>query len=132
MILVDTNILVAYWNNKDSCHERAIKVLKKIEQGVYGTSFITDYIFDEAVTVTSIKSGRKTAAELGNALLQSFHVAKITEPIFHEAWKIFRETQKLSFTDCTNAAAAEELDAAFIATFDADYKKLKEISIVDY
>lgn len=131
MILIDTSILVAYWNADDSCHERALKVLQKVDQGVYGPAFITDYIFDEAVTVARIKAGSKTAIELGDALLKSFHVAKITEPIFHEAWRLFQISRKLSFTDCTNIAAAEELDILSVATFDSEFKRLKKLQIVD-
>ena len=56
MILLDTSLIVAYANTADQNHGRAVEVMKAVAEGVYGTPVITDYVFNEVVTVTLIKA----------------------------------------------------------------------------
>jgi len=125
MILIDTNVLVAYYNERDALHKNAVQVMEKIDTGTFGPALISDYIFDETVTVCSARAGRKGAIELGNALLQSFHVVRVTESLFRAAWWLFKGSTCLSFTDCTNIALVKELEIEHLATFDKDFKKAK-------
>jgi len=131
MILVDTNVLVAYWNIRDSCHDRAVALVNRISQGVYGPAFITDYVFDEAVTVCSIRTSQQDAKQFGDALLQSLRIAKITEIIFLDSWAIYKKHPRFSFTDCTNLSVMDELSIKTITTFDKEFKKIKNISVID-
>ncbi|MBI4146678.1 type II toxin-antitoxin system VapC family toxin [Candidatus Woesearchaeota archaeon] len=131
MILLDTNLLIAAWNPDDSCHEQALRILVRIRQDVYGPAFITDYVFDEALNVAARYASREDACALGQALLKSYHVAKITETIFDVSWSLFKRAKGLSFTDCTNVIVCQELGISAMATFDKQFKKIKNINVVD-
>ena len=66
MILLDSSLIVAYSNEADENHEKALKIVKDLERGKYGTPAITDYIFDEIVTVMLVKTKNlKKVLELG-------------------------------------------------------------------
>jgi len=133
MILLDSSLIVAYSNEADENHEKALKIIKDLERGKYGTPIITDYIFDEIVTVMLVKTKNlKKVLELGEALLNSALLFKVDEEIFHLAWNIFKEQRKprFSFTDCTIIATCKVNGIRNIATFDQDFKRLKGYTII--
>jgi len=133
MILLDSSLIVAYSNEADENHEKALKIVKDLERGKYGTPAITDYIFDEIVTVMLVKTKNlKKVLELGEALLNSTLLFRVDEEIFHSAWNIFKEQRKprFSFTDCTTIATCKVNGIRNIATFDQDFKMLKAFTII--
>lgn len=134
MILLDTSFIVAYKIENDEHHKEAVELMKKITENEYGKPQITDYIFDETVTVILSKSKKLSVAiEVGNELKKSLDIIKIDESIFEDSWNIFK-TQKetaFSFTDCTSVSTMRDRDIKNIATFDADFKKITDFNVVD-
>ena len=55
MIILDTSFIVAFYNIRDENHIRATNLMEGIVAGKYGKLFITDYIFDEGMTVVFIR-----------------------------------------------------------------------------
>ena len=52
--------------------------------------------------------------------------------IFKKAWNLFCNSNfKMSSTDFTNQAFLEKFDIKNIATFDREFKKIKNINIID-
>ena len=130
-ILIDASLFYAYSNTNDVHHTKAKEILKDILSDKYGGYLTTDYIFDEVVTVAQRKAGKKTAVELGNFILNSeILVAEIDKNIFENSWKLFRETEDLSFTDCTNIEFMKIFGIENIATFDRDFEGIEGIKIV--
>jgi len=133
MIFLDSCLIIAYSNEIDENHAKAIQILKDIENGKYGTPVISDYIFDEIVTVMLIKTKNlMKVAELGEILLNATLLIKIDDSIFNLAWKIFKEQQKpkFSFIDSTSIAICKMNGTSKIATFDKDFEELKEFNII--
>ncbi|MBS7612124.1 type II toxin-antitoxin system VapC family toxin [Candidatus Bathyarchaeota archaeon] len=133
MILLDSTLIVAYSNEADENHAKALQVVKDLDRGRYGTPVITDYIFDEVVTVMLIRTKSvEKVFELGETLLNSTLLLRIDEHMFSLAWSIFKEQKKptFSFTDCTNIAVCRVNGISNIATFDEDFQKLEGYTIV--
>ena len=132
MIFLDTSYLVALEINGDSNHESAVILMNKILNNEFGKPIISDYIFDETVTVTfsKTKSLEKTS-KLGTSLKKSV-MTKITEKDFEETWELFKKQTdtKLSFTDCSSLVIMKRMGIKNIATFDGDFRKIKEINVV--
>ncbi len=126
MIFLDSSLIVAYLNDVDENHAKALKIIRDIDRDRYGTSVITDYIFDEVATVMLVRIKRiEKVVEAGDALLGTNLMLRINEHLFSSAWKIFKEQKKpaLSFTDCTSIAVCRANGISTIATFDEDFKK---------
>jgi len=72
-------------------------------------------------------------SELGEALLNSTLLFRVDEDTFNSAWKIFKEQGKprFSFTDCTSIAICKRNGISKIATFDQDFKRIEEYTIID-
>ena len=132
-VLIDSSVLIAYYNEDDENHEPALKIMNEAISGKYGNPIISDYIFSETVTVclNKTKSIEKTKKFGEHILMSQISVVKIDEAIFNEAWKIFCKSSKLSFTDAASISMLKNLGISYIATFDKDLAKLSGSNVVD-
>jgi len=131
-ILIDSSVLCAHINNRDVHNKKAQIMLKEILSNKYAKPIITDYIFDESVTVTQRKTNKKIAVNMGIYLLNSeFFMVRIDQSVFRKAWDLFKKPNTFSFTDCTNVAFMQIFGINKIATFDKEFKKMKSIKVVD-
>jgi uncharacterized protein len=133
LILIDTNVFVAYIVAEDVNHDDSIRVMNRIAAGDFGSVFTSDYIFDETLTVTLVRSkSLKKAIQAGNYIRSSIEILKVGEEVFEDAWSMFgkRKNSELSFTDCTNIALMSYKDIRYIATFDNEFKSVSSVKVV--
>jgi predicted nucleic acid-binding protein len=97
--LVDSNVLIAFFNEKDALHERAFKACSEIT----GQIVVHEYILLETATILLQKSGKEIADQfivvmLGNA---AFRIFPSSESLFFTTINCFRiqKTKNLSFVD---------------------------------
>lgn len=132
MIFLDSSFIVACKIEDDENHRKAIDYLTKIIEERYENFITSDFIFDEVVTVVFVKTKDINAAiDAGSILRVSSIIKKIDEDVFEKAWEIFKNQKntKFSFTDCTTLALMAKERIKNIATFDKDFKKIKNIEI---
>ncbi|MEM2890757.1 MAG: PIN domain-containing protein [Candidatus Hadarchaeum sp.] len=130
MILLDSSFIIAYLNEADENHAEAIRMAKDVDGGKYGPPIITDYIFDEVITVMLFKTKKlRKVAEAGEMLLRANRLLTIDQDTFQLAWEIFKEQKRatFSFTDCTSIAVCREKGISNVATFDQELKRLDEL-----
>jgi hypothetical protein len=134
MIFLDSSFLVAYSNEKDEYHEKAVKIAKEIDNDKYGTAVITDYIFDETMTTLLSRTGNfAKTIETGNKILDTVSVLNMDSSLFLEAWRVFKAQKKLSlsFTDCSIIAMCKTQGILTLVTFDRLLKEESRMNIVD-
>ncbi len=134
MIFLDTGPILAYANTNDEQHTRATEIFKEIDDGIYGNAAITDYVFDEAITLTISRTKNfKLAIKTGEYLLKSIDFLKVDQSMFNDAWGIFKaqHSHALSFTDCSIIAACKANGISTIATFDSTLKYESRLIIID-
>ncbi len=131
-IFVDSSVFCAYANSDDVHNKKAAIIIHDMLSNKYGNIITTDYVFDETVTVAMRRANKKIAGELGEFILNSeISIAKIDKLVFHKSWEIFQGSGAFSFTDCTIIAFMEIFGITNIATFDKEFKKLKNLKVVD-
>ena len=133
MIILDSSFLISFENELDINHQKALKLMEKISNNTFGQAVITDYIFGEIVTITSIKSKNHTKALfLGDKLIESMQIFSTTKEVFNLAWDIFKKQSntQLSFTDCSILSLMRNEEVSNIATFDKDFEKIEGISVI--
>ena len=127
-VLLDTSALIAVRNADDKNHRKTLEMMTHMLHGEYGKVFVSDYIFDEAVTLAYIRTGSKRfALDIGRFARAKPINFRFIEPIdFDRAWELYQqyEDKGLSFTDCTNIALMERLNIETLFTFDAEFKGL--------
>ncbi|KJU82849.1 PilT domain protein [Candidatus Magnetobacterium bavaricum] len=131
-VFVDTSALVAFFDKSDNHHLEAIAKMKVIKQQKIKL-LMSDYIFDETVTMVLAKVGHKIAVEVGESILNQ-HIIKIvslSDAIKRRAWEYFkRHNDKIySFTDCTSFVLMEEKGISYYFSFDDDFKRAGFIDI---
>lgn len=132
-ILLDSSFLIAYYNPLDEHRKKAIKIMDDLIIGKYGNPYVSDYIFDEVVTVIFIRTkDLKLSNNVGDVLRDSLGLFDVDEEVFDNAWKIFKNQKNtnFSFTDCTILAVMQERGISHIATFDEDFLKFEGIKVV--
>ncbi len=130
-LLIDTSALIAVRNADDNNHAKARNTMTRAMKGEFGKLFLSDYIFDEAVTIAYIRTGNKNFAEdLGKFARSKPIIFRFLEPIdFERAWELYLQykDKNFSFTDCTNIAFMERQDVDTLFTYDSEFKGIVSI-----
>jgi predicted nucleic acid-binding protein len=132
-VLVDTGVLYADHDTDATRHETASDALDAVYDGVHGQPYVSDYIYDEAVTLTLTRTGAFPAAErLGRRLRgadpypRAYELLRVSAAVFDDAVAVFEryDDQDLSFTDATSVALCRRHDIDGILSFDDDFDGL--------
>ncbi len=131
MIFIDASVFVAFGNEKDVHHKRALNLFEEIEKGRYGLHFTSDYIFNETIGVINRKVSREKAILLGDHIKESTLIINITNEILDNTWTIFKESKdKLSLVDCSIVTVMELEKIEYLATFDKEFSKIETLKII--
>lgn len=129
-VLVDTGVLYADHDTDATRHEAAVNALEAVYEGEFGHPYVSDYIFDEVITLTLSRSGSHQAAVLLGRRLrgidpfpQLYELLHVSPAEFRDSVTLFDryEDQRLSFTDATTVVLARQYDIDFVLSFDDDF-----------
>lgn len=129
-VFVDTGVFVAHQNRRDAEHAEAKRAMDAMGSGRWGRPFTSDYVLDEAVTLTRSRTGSHAEALvvahriLGTAGYPPvFDLLMVTGPVFRRALEVFQtyDDQELSFTDATIVALVEHRRIDHVLSFDDDF-----------
>ena len=129
LVFVDTSALKASYDADDDYHEQAAALMTKIAaRETEVTSFVTtDYVLDEAVTLTRFAHSHRKAVELAEATLASefMRVIYSDESLFSQGLSIFKEysDKEWSLTDCISFATMRNYGLKTAFTFDTHFKQ---------
>ena len=131
-ILIDTGFFVALVNKDDNNHERADSLLEELLTGKWGARITTDYILDEAITVTWARTKKKALVTNVYDLFLGSEAICLLQPIPHELlseiWEYFQQystiKRPLSFTDCSLLAYAKKKGIDHLMSFDEEFNGL--------
>ncbi len=116
---IDSSVLIAFFKEDDSLHERAFQVIRDGAKPV----LVHEYVALETATVLMVKAGKEVADEFMKVLLTNADFKPVFSNETHfflTAHKFIANKTQLSFTD----AALLELSAAFpVITFDKALQK---------
>lgn len=123
LVFLDTSAIYALINKKDPSHKKVEDFLKNFE----GSLFVTNYIFDESVTLIRARLGHEKAVFVGNILLKSPQIEKmwVTPDDEKKAWELFvlRNYKSYSFTDCTSFVVMRRIKIKNCLTLDGHFRQ---------
>jgi len=130
-LLIDTSAIVSARNADDKNHNKALDIMIRALKGEFGKLYISDYIFDEAVTIAYIRTGNKDFAnDIGIFARTKPIIFRFIEPIdFERAWELYLQFQdkNFSFTDCTNIALMKRHGIDTLFTYDSEFNGIVSI-----
>jgi len=126
---LDASLLVAYYNADDVNHTDARKLIRDME-GRKVSFLISDYVFDEILTVLLVRAGKEKAIEVCNKLLKDIETGNIRlmhvdEEAFRKAIEVFIQfaDKKWSLTDCTSYILMKSTGVTKCASFDEHFRQ---------
>ena len=125
MIFIDSSFFTAYFNKKDHWHKKSLKVAKKIK---HEEKVISNLIISETVTnIGSLLRG-KAGNIAYNHLIKNYKVIYANEKRTNLAMEIYLKYDGvLSLADSLSLQIMKENNIHKIASFDADFDKVKGI-----
>ncbi|MUV59427.1 type II toxin-antitoxin system VapC family toxin [Halobacterium sp. CBA1126] len=134
-VLVDTGVLYADHDTDAARHDAASDALDAVYDGDFGQPYVSDYVYDEAVTLTLARSGSfGPAKRLGERLRgvdpypEAYELRRVSSAVFDDAVEAFErdDDHGLSFTDATTVALCERHDIDTVLSFDDDFDGIVE------
>lgn len=133
-LFLDTSIIVALYNSKDSNHEYAKQIFLQVSQGMYGHVYVSDYIIDEATTLMLIRTNNMSKSkDLLRYIVEtkSFTILKVNQDTFQKTVNYYLgQNGTLSFTDCSTLMLMNENSIKNLATLDQEFKKQKQVNVL--
>jgi len=129
LVFVDSSALKANYDTGDDFHAKARGLMQKIaRRETEVTSFVTtDYVLDEAVTITRFAHSHGKAVELAEATRSSKFVRLVycDEGLFSEGMDLFKRhaDKEWSLTDCVSFATMNRHGVKTAFTFDAHFRQ---------
>jgi predicted nucleic acid-binding protein len=129
LVFVDSSGLKANYDSGDDYHAKAGGLMRKIAaRETEVSSFVTtDYVLDEAVTLTRFAHSHGKAVELAEATLSSKFVKLVhcDEELFSEGMEVFERhsDKEWSLTDCVSFATMKRHGVRTAFTFDSHFKQ---------
>jgi predicted nucleic acid-binding protein len=119
MIILDTSFLISYYNTKDENHIKSLEIMKQLVENKEEIA-ITDYIFNEFVTIMFYRLKDINGVEEICNKTKELISYRVDEEIFNQSWEIFinQKNTSLSFTDTSIIATIIKNNLTGVATFD--------------
>ncbi|GKZ12645.1 twitching motility protein PilT [Haladaptatus sp. W1] len=134
-VFVDTGVLFAHHDTDAERHEQAVAAFDELLDGTYGQPYTSDYVLDETVTLTRVRTDSFEAADtvasriLGEDpfpnVLELLHVEPDDVSASLETFRRYSD-QNLSFTDATIIYLCESRGIDAVLSFDDDFDGLIE------
>lgn len=120
MIIIDSNIWIAYLNKNDSQHRKAVSFMSEVKEGV----LITEYIILEVATVLAMKIDKRAADSFVDFVTNNrdIEVLSSSGDNFYKTLDFFLKYKKnnLSFIDLSLLALSKKYQ---VFTFDRNLEK---------
>ena len=126
-IFCDSSFLVAFRHSGDPYHLQAKQIVtERLAELQPCWLVITDYVFDETVSVLKSRASGSTAIETARRLLsREFDLQFVDEKLFNEAVDVFTRygDKEWSFTDCTSYAWIKRFKPDYVLATDEDFEQ---------
>lgn len=133
MIVLDSSFLIAYHNERDPHHAKALEAMREVAQGTFGPALLPEYVALETLTVLANRRGLDKAVEAGEALFAAREVELVPcSDVFLDAYARFKaqSAARLSVADAAIVVIAERRGARHVATFDEDFRRVPGLKVV--
>lgn len=134
-VLVDSGVFYAHADTDAARHTAAVRAFDALIDNELGQPYTSDYVYDEAVTLTLSRTGDfERARTIGRRIRgvgkfpRLVQIEYVTPPVFQNAVELFEryDDQHLSFTDSTTVALVEKHDIDAVLSYDGDFDGIVE------
>lgn len=113
-VVLDSNVFVAFYNQSDSSHEEAIRVMAEFDES---TIVVHPYVIQEVSTVLTYRFGLAMAKKFVQNIMEASNITIPVIDIQADLTAFSRLNSKISFTDLALINLAKRTNALLV-TFD--------------
>lgn len=119
MIILDSSVWVALFNDDDNQHKKAVKIFSDLKSLPVG---LPEYVILEVASVLALRANKAVSVQFIDYALEneSIEVVYSNGLFFDASVELFKKAKKLSFVDCALLYLSRNNE---IITFDNDLKK---------
>jgi uncharacterized protein len=138
LIFIDTSFIIAYFNKRDKYHKQARNIIQKsLEKSPNLLFTLSDYVFDELMTLLKIKNINSTIiSKIGEQIIKSslWRIIQLDEEVFNRTWQMFNKyhDKEWSFTDTSSFALMETLNITYYLSYDHHFAQFPKIQQWEY
>lgn len=127
---IDSNVLIAAANKRDQNHDRALSILRGIDNRDLPTSRVTNYVVAEVLNTIHSKHSQQIALNQYDRLKASvgFKIIQCAQKDFTQALELFETSEELSFVDATIATYMDREEIEYLYSFDDDFDVIEGIT----
>lgn len=121
--LVDTTVLYAAANSRESRHETALDIVRGADRGALPALVISDPVLIETMNGLTKDVGKEVAVDFLSRLQTGSHFEIQREPIivWHTAFDTFEQIERLSLADAIIVTSARHHSIKYCYSFDGDF-----------
>lgn len=132
-VFIDTGVFFAQHDRAAARNESAVTGLKAVFEGRFGQPYTSDYVVDEAITLTRTRTESfDDAWTIGQRILgrgpypDRIEVTPVTPDLFEATLETFAtyDDHSLSFTDASILAVVEQQNIDAVLSFDDNFDGL--------
>ena len=126
-VLLDSNVIIALYNQNDALHKRALETFKKLAETKIKL-VISNYLLLEIYTILSQRDSKKTALEFGDLIRNEkpFLIQRIDDEMEEQSWQIFTKIKDKDVSFVDSSIIAQVLEGNYrLVTFDQKIIKLQ-------
>lgn len=129
-VFIDTGVFFAQHDEDATRHTEAKRAMRTVLSGKFGQPYTSDYVFDEAVTLTRKRAGNYEAARsIGRRILgldeypDGIELIHLSSDLFDEGFATLQRyhDHSLSFTDACTIALVKDHEMDAVLSFDDDF-----------
>lgn len=129
-VVIDTGVFFAQHDQDATRHESATAAMDAVLRGEFGQPYTSDYVLDEAITLTRTRSNSHEAAwTIGQRILgrdgfpDRIELVQIADEVLEASLEAFDryDDQSISFTDASTIALVERCKIDAVLSFDDDF-----------
>ncbi|QPV64316.1 type II toxin-antitoxin system VapC family toxin [Halosimplex litoreum] len=129
-VVIDSGVFYAHADIDATRHDVAVRAFDALIDGEEGRPYVSDYLYDEAVTLTLSRTGSfEQAKRVGRRMRGATEypdlvtLEHVDRSVFRDAVDTFErfDDQGLSFTDATTIALLEKRGIDSVLSFDDDF-----------
>mgnify|MGYP000639850841 CR=1 FL=1 len=132
-VFVDTGVFYAHHDTDAERHEDAVTAFDELLEGTYGQPYTSDYVLDETITRTRVRTDSFEAADVvasrvlgADPFPDVFEVINVAPDDLRATLETVRrfDDHDRSFTDASTVALCESYDIDSVLSFDDDFDGL--------
>lgn len=128
--LIDTTVLFAAAYTPDTAHDRAIPILRGIDNADLPEAVVLDFVLAETLNGLRTHAGQEAATDLLDRIEENtrFHIDSLTGDAFATGKAFFREYEQFSFVDACIVAYMQKKGLGYLYAFDDDFDTAADVS----